>query len=215
MADVKLVMFDMDGTLIKGRGIFVIAEKKGFIDELWRYIKDPYLEYYEKSIEIAKLSKGFKKNEYLEIFQKVPLQSNAQEVISELKKRNIKTAIATDSYLMLAEDLKHRLNIDHAFANDLVTNDDVITGELRIHNKDLVEDISGNKIYSICKGCVLEQLCKDMNINLEQTIAIGDGIVDIGMINKAGTGIAFNATDEVKKYADVVSDDLKIILDYI
>ena len=215
MADVKLVMFDMDGTLIKGRGIFVIAEKKGFIDELWRYIKDPYLEYYEKSIEIAKLSKGFKKNEYLEIFQKVPLQRNAQEVISELKKRNIKTAIATDSYLMLAEDLKHRLNIDHAFANDLVTNDDVITGELRIHNKDLVEDISGNKIYSICKGCVLEQLCKDMNINLEQTIAIGDGIVDIGMINKAGTGIAFNATDEVKKYADVVSDDLKIILDYI
>jgi len=215
MADVKLVMFDMDGTLIKGRGIFVIAEKKGFIDELWRYIKDPYLEYYEKSIEIAKLSKGFKKNEYLEIFQKVPLQSNAQEVISELKKRNIKTAIATDSYLMLAEDLKHRLNIDHAFANDLVTNDDVITGELRIHNKDLVEDISGNKIYSICKGCVLEQLCKDMNINLNQTIAIGDGIVDIGMINKAGTGIAFNATDEVKKYADVVSDDLKIILDYI
>jgi len=215
MADVKLVMFDMDGTLIKGRGIFVIAEKKGFIDELWRYIKDPYLEYYEKSIEIAKLSKGFKKNEYLEIFQKVPLQRNAQEVISELKKRNIKTAIATDSYLMLAENLKHRLNIDHAFANDLVTNDDVITGELRIHNKDLVEDISGNKIYSICKGCVLEQLCKDMNINLEQTIAIGDGIVDIGMINKAGTGIAFNATDEVKKYADVVSDDLKIILDYI
>lgn len=215
MTDVKLVMFDMDGTLIKGRGIFEIAEKKGFINELWRYIKDPYLEYYEKSIEIAKLSKGFKKNEYLEIFQKVPLQNNAQQVISELKKRNIKTAIATDSYLILAEDLKHRLNIDYVFANDLVTNDDVITGELRIHNKDLVEDISGNKIYSICKGCVLEQLCKDMNITLEQTIAIGDGIVDIGMINKAGIGIAFNATDEVKKYADVVSDELKIILEYI
>ena len=54
-----------------------------------------------------------------------------------------------------------------------------------------------------------------MNITLDQTIAIGDGIVDIGMINKAGIGIAFNATDEVKKYADVVSDELKIILEYI
>jgi phosphoserine phosphatase len=215
MSDVKLVMFDMDGTLIMGRGIFVIAEKKGFIDELWRYIKDPYLEYYEKSIEIAKLSKGFKKNEYLEIFHKVPLQINAIEVLSELKKKNIKTAIATDSYQILAEDLKQRLGIDYAFANNLVTNDDVITGELKIHNKDLTEDICGNKIYSICKGCVLEQLCKDLNITLNQAIAIGDGIVDIGMIKKAGIGIAFNATDEVKKYADVVSNDLKIILEYI
>ena len=85
----------------------------------------------------------------------------------------------------------------------------------KIHNQDLIKDISGNKIYSICKSCVLEQLCKDLNINLDQTIAIGDGIVDIGMINKAGLGIAFNATDEVKKYADIVSDDLRIIFNYI
>ena len=215
MTDIKLVMFDMDGTLIKGRGIFTIAEKKGFINELWRYIKNPYLEYYEKSIEIAKLSKGFKKKEYLEIFQKVPLQDNVHEVLNKLKKKNIKTAIATDSYQILADDLKQRLEIDYSFANQLITNDDVITGELKIHNQDLIKDISGNKIYSICKSCVLEQLCKDLNINLDQTIAIGDGIVDIGMINKAGLGIAFNATDEVKKYADIVSDDLRIIFNYI
>ena len=149
MADIRLVMFDMDGTLIKGRGIFVIAEKMGFIDELWKFIKDQHLEYYEKSIEIAKLSKGFKKEEYLKIFQKVPLQDNIHEVLSELKKKDIKTAIVTDSYQILAEDLRKRLGIDFAFANNLITNDDIITGELKIHNKELVEDISGKKIYSI------------------------------------------------------------------
>jgi len=215
MAKFKLVMFDMDGTLIKGRGIFTIAEKKGFIDDLWKYIKDPSLQYYEKSIEIAKLSKGFKKNEYLEIFQKVPLQDHIYDILKELKKKKITTAIATDSYQILADDLKHRLGIDYAFANKLITNDDIITGELKIHNRDLIEDICNRKIYSICKSCVLEQLCKDIKISLDEAVAIGDGIVDIGMIKKAGLGIAYNAPDEVKKYADVVTDDLRIILDYI
>jgi phosphoserine phosphatase len=215
MAKYKLVMFDMDGTLIKGRGIFVIAEKMGFIDELWRYIKDPYLKYYEKSIEIAKLSKGFRKKDYLDIFQTVPLQDHIQDILKELKKKKIITAIATDSYQLLADDLKQRLGIDYAFANKLITNNDIITGELTIHNKDLTEDICGKKIYSICKGCVLEQLCEDLGISINESIAIGDGIVDIDMIKKAGLGIAYNASDEVKKYADITTDDLRTILDYI
>ena len=53
------------------------------------------------------------------------------------------------------------------------------------------------------------------HLSLEEAIAIGDGIVDIGMIKRAGLGIAIKATDEVKKQADVVSENLRIILDYI
>jgi len=211
----RLVVFDMDGTLLKDRGIFVIAEKKGFIDDLWRFIKDESKEYYERSIEIAKLSKGFSQKEFLEIFRTLPLQDYAEEVIKELKNRNIKTAIATDSYKFLADDLKERLGIDYTFANNLITNDDIITGELEIDNTELKEDFSSDRIYSICKSCVLEELCKNLDIPLEETIAVGDGIVDIGMIKRAGLGIAINAKDEVKKHADVSSDSLKTILDYI
>jgi phosphoserine phosphatase len=83
----KLVVFDMDGTLLKQKGIFVIAEKKGFIDELWRLIKDDSKELYIRSIEIAKLSKGFSKKEYLDIFRTVPIQDNAENIIKELKKK--------------------------------------------------------------------------------------------------------------------------------
>ena len=215
MTKYKLVVFDMDGTLLKDRGIFVIAEKKGFINDLWRFIKDESMEYYERSIEIAKLSKGFSQNEFLEIFRTIPLREDAKEVIKKLKKRNIKTAIATDSYKFLADDLKDRLGIDYTFANNLIINNDIITGELEIFNKELKEDFSSDRIYSICKSCVLEDLCKDLEISLDEAIAVGDGIVDIGMIKKAGLGIAIMATDEVKKQADVVSDNLKIILDYI
>ena len=53
MGDIKLVLFDMDGTLIKDRGIFVIAEKKGFLDELIRLIKYDGIDFYERSMNIS------------------------------------------------------------------------------------------------------------------------------------------------------------------
>ncbi len=211
----KLVVFDMDGTLLKDRGIFVIAEEKGFHEELIRLIKDDKLEYYEISIEIAKLSKGYDINEFLEIFRNIPLNDNVQKVIHELKNRGVKTAIATDSYSFLADDLKNRLDIDYAFANNLITDDNVVTGSLEIHNKDLVEDLVNNRIYSVCKHCVLEILCKQLKITSDEVIAVGDGIVDIGMLKLAGLGIAFNASEDVQKHADVITNDISIILDYI
>jgi phosphoserine phosphatase len=215
MSKFKLVMFDMDGTLIQERGIFVIAEKKGFLDELIKNINSNTFDFYKKSIDIAKLSKGLDKNEILEIFRSIKISENAKNVIKELKKQNIKTAIATDSYKFLADDLKDRLGIEYTFANNLIFNNNIITGELEIHNKDLTQDFFSGKIYSICKSCALENLCKELNININEAIAVGDGKVDIGMIKKAGLGIAYNAPEIVQKNADVVTNDLKIILDYI
>ena len=211
----KLVAFDMDGTLINGRGIFLIAEKKNFINELLRLIKYDGIDFYEKSIEIAKLSKGFKKNEFLEIFRTVPLHENIKTVIEGLKKRDIKTAIITDSYQFLADDLKDRLGIDYAFANNLIINNGIITGDLEIHNTELKKDFYSGKIYSICKSNVLEQLSNKLGILVGESIAVGDGKVDIGMIKTAGLGIAFNATEEVQQNADIVIRDMKEVLEYI
>jgi len=211
----KLVLFDMDGTLLKDKGIFVIAERKGFIEELIRLFKDDSREFYKRSIDIAKLQKGFSKKDFLDIFRTVPLQDHAKEVINELKNKKIKTAIVTDSYQFLVDDLKERLGIDYAFGNNLVTNGDTITGELVMQNKDLVGEFYTGKIYSICKSRILEQLCKELGITEKEVIAVGDGKIDIGMIKKAGLGIAINAPGEVQKNADVVTNDLKVILEYV
>jgi HAD superfamily phosphoserine phosphatase-like hydrolase len=211
----KLVLFDMDGTLLREKGIFVIAEKKGFKEELIRLIRDDTKEFYKRSIDIAKLSKGFKKKEYLDIFRTVPLQDYAENVIEELRNKKITTAIVTDSYQFLADDLKERLGIDYAFGNVLVTNGDIITGDLVMHNKDLREEFYNGKIYSICKSYVLDKLCKKLGITEKEVIAVGDGKIDAGMIKKAGLGIAINGPEELQKIADVVTDDLRVILDYI
>lgn len=215
MSKYKLAMFDMDGTLLQGRGIFIIAKKKGLIEDLERVIMNKNMEFYKKSIEVAKLLKNHSKKEFLEIFRSIPLQKHVENVIKELKKKGIRIAIITDSYDFLAEDLKRRLMFDYVFANKLIFNGDTITGKLEIHNQDLRQDFISNRVYSICKSCVLEDLAKDLGFKLDETIAIGDGIVDIGMIKKAGLGIAFNASDTVNKHANIVTNDMRTILKYI
>jgi len=210
----KLAVFDMDGTLLRRRTIFVFAEKKGFMDDLLRIVNSNK-ESYKKSIEIANLLKGMNGRELLQIFRKIPLQQHVEKVIHEIKKKGIKTAIITNSYQFVADDLKSRLDIDWAFANNLIIEKNIVTGELIINNKDLVKQCTSCIIHSICKECVLIDLCERLNITPEEAIAVGDGLIDTCMIKKAGLGIAFNAPQTLQKYADISTSDFSMILNYI
>ncbi len=206
-------MFDMDGTLIDGRSIFVFSEKKGFKDKLLRSLqsdKEPY----EKSIEIAQFLHGTSSIELLEIFRKIPLHNNVEKVAQKLREKNVKTAVVTDSYQFIADDLKKRLHFDYAFANNLIIEQGIVTGKININNSNLKRCETG-VIYSICKGLVLDQLYTMLNITPAEVIAVGDGVVDIGMIKKAGLGIAYNASEQVQKNADIITNDLAVVLDYI
>ena len=204
----------MDGTLLKKRSIFVFGEIFGFTDDLWRIFKKD-IEFYEKSMEIAKFFENMDYREILKIFREIPLNDHVDEVIKYLKKKDIKTAIATDSYQFLADDLRKRLGIDFAFANNIVIKDDLITGELMINNKDLIEDCINNRIYSINKSEILKHLCNVLNIKIEESIAVGDGMVDICMLKEAGLGVAYNASKEVQQHADICINDMKTLIDYI
>lgn len=214
MEKYKLIAFDMDGTLLNGRTIFVFAEKKGFKDVLLEII-DSNICSYKKTVKIAKLLEGSETNELLKFFRNIPLQKHVELVIKEIKKKKIKIAIITNSYSFVANDLGKRLGVDYVFANDLIVNNGVVTGKIVINNCDLSKRFSECKIHSICKGYLLEKLCRDIGIQLNESIAIGDNDIDICMIEKAGLGIAFNASDEVNKHADIYSNDLRIILNYI
>ena len=215
MSNFKLVLFDMDGTLLKDRTIFVFAEKKGFMDDLKRLFYSTDLAFYQKNIEIAKLLKGLESRELLEIFRKIKLNKNVKKVIKELKKRGLKTAIVTASYQIFADDLKKRLGMDYAFANNLMIKDGIVTGKLIINNKNLLEEPIGKRVYSICKSNVLDQLCEKLGITPDEVIAVGDGGIDICMLEKAGLGVAFNASVDVQKHANISIDDMSTILKYV
>lgn len=210
----KLVLFDMDGTLLDGRTIYTLAEKKEFKNELTSILKSGK-KFYEITIEIAKLLKGYKKSELIKIIREIPLQKNVEKLIKELKKRKIKTAIVTDSYQFVADDLRKRLDLDYAYANNLISLNGRFTGRIVIHNNELIKDYINNEIYSICKSCVLDELCDKLGISEKEVIAIGDGIVDISMLDKAGLGIAFKASEKVQKHADVTSSDIINLLNYL
>jgi phosphoserine phosphatase SerB len=210
----KLVLFDMDGTLLDGKTIYTLAEKKGFKNELSSILKSGK-KFYEITIEIAKLLKGYKKTELIKIIREIPLQKDVKKLIKELKKRKIKTAIVTDSYQFVADDLRKRLDLDYAYANNLISLNGRFTGEIVIHNNELIKDYINNEIYSICKSCVLDELCDKLRISEKEVIAIGDGIVDISMLDKAGLGIAFKASEKVQKHANVTSNDIINLLNYL
>lgn len=209
----KLVVFDMDNTLLNGRTIFKIAEEKGFMDKLIEII-DSKEEAYRKTIEIAKLLRCMREKEFLKIFRKIPLNKNAEYVVKELKKMGTKIAIVTDSYQIAALDLKERLGIDYVFSNELVVEDGHITGEIMLNNKMLTKKFEECKIHSICKKEVLQKLCKQLGIETKEVIAVGDSSVDICMLKEAGLGIAFNADYGVREAADASISDLSEILKY-
>ena len=194
----KLVIFDMVGTLLKVRTIFVFAEKKGFIDDLLFIINEKQKKSYEKSIDIAKLLKGMDRRELIFLFREIPLQDHVEHVINELKDYDIKTTIVTNSYLFFANDLKNRLGIDYVFANDLVTRKNIITDDLILHNKNLKYKFDDCNQHSICKSYILDILCKKLSLYTDEIIAIGDSVFDTCILKKAGIGIAFNTPKEVQ-----------------
>lgn len=214
MTKYKLALFDMDGTLLNGRTIFYFADTLGFRSELVDVLRRK-IQPFEKSILIGRFLKGYSPEELLDIYKKIPIQRDAKEIINKLRKNDIYIAIVTDSYNFVADDLKKRLKADLAFANELVYKNGRFTGEVNIHNCLKKQDFIDNKVYSICKSCILEMLCTSLSIKTRDALAIGDGNVDRSMIQKAGLGIAFNASDEVNKYADICTKTMIDILKYI
>ena len=204
----------MDNTLLKDLVISVVASQKGFTKKLDALLESSIVSH-EKNKEIALLMKGMKSSELLKIFRTIPIQDHAEDVIFALKKKGIRTGIATNSYLYLAEDLRGRLGIDDVYGNTLVVKKEVITGELLLHNTSLEKKFDGCRMHPICKRSIVDRICETNKISPGEVIAVGDGRIDICMLETAGLGIAFNASFEVQQHADISTNDLRVILKYI
>ena len=189
----KLVVFDMDSTLIQAEVIVELAKLAGVGDQVDRITEAAMrgeIDFKESFRQRVALLKGLEEEKLLHLIEKLPLTDGADLVVKTLKGLGYKIGILSGGFRFVGEYLKDKLGIDYLYANELDIKDGVITGE-----------VVGDIVDGEMKALLLRKLADQENIALEQTIAVGDGANDLPMISIAGLGVAFNAKPVVRQKA--------------
>lgn len=195
----KLIIFDMDSTLIDCEGIIELAKANGvgdYVENVTCRAMNGELDFEEALIERVKLLKGLSEEDAIKVAKSVPLMPGAEKLIKELKTLGYRTALVSGGFTIIAEYVGGMLGFDHVYANDLVIQDGRVAGT-----------VSGPLTKQNSKKEVLENICKLENISPKDCIAVGDGSNDLCWVGVVGTFVAFNAKPVVQKAADVVVGD--------
>ncbi|MGV7105100.1 phosphoserine phosphatase SerB [Flavobacterium sp. U410] len=189
----RLVCFDMDSTLIQAEVIDELAELAGVGEQVKAITESAMqgeIDFKQSFEQRMKLLKGLSEDVLQEVAVNLPITKGARRLISTLKANGFKTAILSGGFTYFGHYLQKELGIDYVFANQLEIKDGVLTGGY------IGEIVDGNK-----KAEYLKELARLEGIDINQTIAVGDGANDLPMINLAGLGIAFHAKPKVKDNA--------------
>lgn len=189
----RLIVFDMDSTLIQTEVIDEMAEVMGVGEEvrsITHRAMNGELDFDQSLIERVSKLKGLSVVQMEEILAGLPFTHGAEDFIKTVKNLGYKVALISGGFSFFADALKNKLDLDYAFANDLVIKNGALTGE-----------VEGTIINANQKALLLKVIAQQEKISLEQVVAIGDGANDLPMLATAGLGIAFHAKDKVRKEA--------------
>ena len=202
----RIVMLDMDSTLIEQEVINLLGEAAGqskAVEAITAKAMAGDLDFKAALIERVALLKGLDQNMLGKVREQITLTKGAKTLIDELHQQGHKVGVVSGGFIEVIEPILKILNIDFYRANKLKVNNGELTGE-----------IDGPLIDSHAKRIALEEFANQENVSLEQTVAIGDGANDLEMIKAAGLGIAFNAKPKVAAAADttISNQDLSTVL---
>ena len=212
----KMIVFDMDHTLLQGSFIQKAAEQFGFSREL-KDILGQQKSNYIKTQKIARLLEGRTFAELIHVVESIPLIGDAVHVIRELQVRGYVCGIISDSYHSIANHIKNLLGLDFTLGNELEFRKSVATGEVKIPSQ-LLKDRFSQCDHDHCKSNFFQYILHRFGISVADSVAVGDGENDICMVKMAGTGISFNSTTPgVDEVADYVfrGDSLKPVLEVV
>lgn len=199
----KMIIFDMDNTLLMGRFIDACAETFHFQKELMEIRSlehDPVI----ITKRVANLLNGRNYSELIQVLDTIKIVPETQIIIEELKSRGYIIGIISDSYDFVTNHIKNKLSMDFSIGNELEFSKGVATGEVKIPSYLFNNPKSVNRL-SICKTNAMVAILDRYNIQKQNCIAIGDSMNDLWMIKEAGLGIAFCSKDDlVNHHADVI-----------
>lgn len=206
----KILCFDMDGTLIRNtNSVKYLCEINNQLDKLLE-IEDmenkKEISWIEADYIKAKLIKGLNLGKVSNCFaDSIKFINNIDYVIKYIKKQNIKCILVTAGPIQVANIVGEMFGFDKVYGSNYEVRDNIFTGKIIEH---LGEEA---KLKS------LQSYCKEQNIDINKSIAVGDGDSDIGVFKKCGKSIAINYTDSLLGKADVYlkTDDLKDLLEHI
>jgi phosphoserine phosphatase len=189
----RLIVFDMDSTLIQTEVIDELAELAGAGDEVRKITHramNGEIDFDESlRLRVSKL-KGLDTAVLQQVLEKLPLTQGVEEFIKTIKSLGYKVALISGGFTFFADALKIKLGLDYSFANELEIQDGKLTGH-----------VTGTIVNANQKAILVKLIAQQENISLEQVVAIGDGANDLPMLAAAGLGIAFHAKDVVRKEA--------------
>lgn len=187
----RLVVFDMDSTIVDAEIIDEVAKRahvENDVSLITRKAMAGEMDFKESLIRRVRLLKGLKESLLKEVFDGLKLTPGAPELVRALKSQGYKVALVSGGFTYFTDRLNEVLSFDHVYANKLVIENGVVTGE-----------VEGDIIDAERKGEIIEELRMLYGLQKEQVVAIGDGANDRIMLANAGLGIAFNAKDALKK----------------
>lgn len=190
----KLVVMDVDSTLIQQEVIELLAAKAG-VEEKVRAITAAAmrgeLDFAQSLKERVSLLQGLPESVIEDVRGEISLTPGARTLVRTLQRLGHTVAVVSGGFKEVIEPLLAELGIEHYRANSLEVKDNFLTGKT-----------VGPIVDRAAKAVALQDFAELAGVRLEQTIAIGDGANDLDMLALAGLGIAFNAKPAVRAAAD-------------
>ena len=188
-----LLVMDVDSTLIMEEGIDLLGEEAGVgaqVAAITERAMRGELDFEAALRERVGLLKGLPEDIFTQIAEKIHFTPGAEELVDELHKRGYKVGLVSGGFHETVDRLAEQLGIEYVKANRLEIQHGFLTGR-----------VLGEIVTKDTKLAMLKAWAAENNLELNQTIAMGDGANDLPMIQAAGIGIAFMAKPIVREQA--------------
>ncbi|BBU23660.1 phosphoserine phosphatase [Mycobacterium xenopi] len=190
----RLIVFDVDSTLIQGEVIEMLAARAGAQDTVAAITEQAMrgeLDFTASLQQRVAALAGLPAEVLDEVADELQLTPGARTTLRTLRRLGFHIGVVSGGFRQIIEPLAHELMLDFVAANELEVVDGKLTGRL-----------VGPIIDRAGKAKALRDFAHQAGVPLEQTVAVGDGANDIDMLAAAGLGVAFNAKPALREIAD-------------